>query len=536
KQLKPDRFEDIIAMVALYRPGPMSNIPTYIARKHGNETPDYLHPMLKDILRETYGVIIYQEQVMQIAQVMAGYSLGKADVLRRAMGKKDKAAMAQQQAEFVTGAVENGVKKEDAAYIFELVDKFAGYGFNKSHAAAYALVAYHTAYLKANYCEEFLAASMTLDLANTEKLAVFAAEAHVNGIEVRPPCINASAVAFSVEPPADETAKRPIRYALAALKNVGEGAVQTIVDARTAEGPFADASDFSRRLNAKAVNKRSLEMLASAGAFDCVGLGRAEAHDNAEQMLALSNRLANNAETGIEDLFGGGNGGGPATLDLKSTKSWSPMERLDREFSAIGFYLSGHPLDEYRSVLTREKIVTQAEFMEAARAGSKAGRIAGIVVGARERKSQKGNAFAFASFTDTSGPFEAIVFSELLHQSRGLLKAGTPVVVGVEADVDGDSVRLRAASVEALEDVAKRTVETLKVQLDPVVFANGGSAEALAALQAILRPGKGRVRLEMSLFDRAERIDFDLAGKYETSPAVRGELSTLPGVLDVATA
>ncbi|MEO1793525.1 MAG: DNA polymerase III subunit alpha, partial [Pseudomonadota bacterium] len=536
KQLKPDRFEDIIAMVALYRPGPMSNIPTYIARKHGNETPDYLHPMLTDILRETYGVIIYQEQVMQIAQVMAGYSLGKADVLRRAMGKKDKAAMAQQQAEFVTGAVANGVKKEDAAYIFELVDKFAGYGFNKSHAAAYALVAYHTAYLKANYCEEFLAASMTLDLANTEKLAVFAAEAHVNGIEVRPPCINASAVAFSVEPPADETAKRPIRYALAALKNVGEGAVQTIVDARTADGPFADASDFSRRLNAKAVNKRSLEMLASAGAFDCVGLGRAEAHDNAEQMLALSNRLANNAETGIEDLFGGGNGGGPATLDLKSTKSWSPMERLDREFSAIGFYLSGHPLDEYRSVLTREKIVTQAEFMEAARAGSKAGRIAGIVVGARERKSQKGNAFAFASFTDTSGPFEAIVFSELLHQSRGLLKAGTPVVVGVEADVDGDSVRLRAASVEALEDVAKRTVETLKVQLDPVVFANGGSAEALAALQAILRPGKGRVRLEMSLFDRAERIDFDLAGKYETSPAVRGELSTLPGVLDVATA
>ncbi|MEL6297235.1 MAG: DNA polymerase III subunit alpha [Pseudomonadota bacterium] len=536
KQLKPDRLEDIIAMVALYRPGPMSNIPTYINRKHGLEEPDYLHPMLEDILRETYGVIIYQEQVMQIAQVMAGYSLGKADVLRRAMGKKDKAAMAEQQAEFVKGAVANGVKEKDASYIFELVDKFAGYGFNKSHAAAYALVAYHTAYLKANYCEEFLAASMTLDRANTEKLAVFAAEAQSNNIPVAPPCVNASDVDFSVEPPRSDGAMRPIRYALAALKNVGEGAVQTIVDARRDGGPFADPSDFARRLNAKAVNRRSLEMLASAGAFDGLGLDRAAAFANAEQMLALANRLASNAESGIDDLFGGGSGAGPAALDLVKAKAWPPMERLDREFAAIGFYLSGHPLDEYAAVLASEKIYTQSGFTEAAKGGIASGRIAGIVVGARERKSQKGNAYAFASFTDTTGPFEAIVFSELLNEKRQLLKAGTPVVVGVEADKDGESLRLRATGLEALEDVARRARQTLVVQLDPAAFANGGAAEAITAIQSLLRPGKGSVRFMMTLFDRAEKIDFALPGRFETSPAVRGELTTLPGVLDVMSA
>ena len=202
KKLKPDRFDDIIAMVSLYRPGPMDNIPTYINRKHGEEPVDCFHPMLEEVLGETYGVIIYQEQVMQIAQVMGGYSLGEADVLRRAMGKKDKAAMAQQQAEFVRRAVEKGVKKQDAAFIFEHVDKFAGYGFNKSHAAAYALVSYHTAYMKANYREEFIAASMTLDMANTDKLAVFAAEARRSGIELKPPCINSSDVEFLSEPPA----------------------------------------------------------------------------------------------------------------------------------------------------------------------------------------------------------------------------------------------------------------------------------------------------------------------------------------------
>ena len=264
KRLKPDRFEDIMAMTALYRPGPMDNIPTYINRKHGEEPVDYLHPMLEPILKETYGVIIYQEQVLQIAQVMAGYSLGQADILRKAMGKKDKAIMAKQQAEFVAGAVKKGVKRDEAAYIFELVDKFAGYGFNKAHTAAYAHVAYHTAYLKANYREEFLAASMTLDMGNTDKLAMFASEARKSGIAILPPCVNASEVDFLA-------GEKTIRYSLAALKNIGAQAVESIVAERAANGPFKDLSDFAGRCNTKALNKRALETLAAAGAFDCAG-------------------------------------------------------------------------------------------------------------------------------------------------------------------------------------------------------------------------------------------------------------------------
>jgi DNA polymerase-3 subunit alpha len=250
KRLRPDRFEDIIAMVALYRPGPMDMIPTYVARKHGEEEVDCLHELLEPILKETYGVIIYQEQVMQIAQAMAGYSLGEADLLRRAMGKKDKNEMARQKTRFVEGALKNKVKKADAEYIFELVDKFAGYGFNKSHAAAYALVSYHTAYLKANYREEFLAASMTLDMSNTDKLAMFTAEARKSGIVIEPPCINASEVDFL-------PSEKAIRYSLAALKGLGAQAVETVVAERTAKGKFADLADFAGRFDPKALNKRA---------------------------------------------------------------------------------------------------------------------------------------------------------------------------------------------------------------------------------------------------------------------------------------
>ncbi len=339
KRLKPDRFEDIMAMTALYRPGPMDNIPTYINRKHGAEPVDCLHPMLEPILKETHGVIIYQEQVLQIAQVMAGYSLGQADILRKAMGKKDKAIMARQQAEFVAGAVKKGVKREDAAYIFELVDKFAGYGFNKAHTAAYAHVAYYTAYLKANFREEFLAASMTLDAGNTDKLAMFASEARRSGIAILPPCINASGVDFL-------PSEKAIRYSLAALKNIGTQAVESVVGARVSGGPFRSVADFAGRCDIKVINKRALETLSAAGAFDGLERNRALAHGNVEAMLALASRTAENAALGTGDLFGGG-GGAPPALDTRPVKAWTPMERLQHEFEAVGFFLSGHPLDAY---------------------------------------------------------------------------------------------------------------------------------------------------------------------------------------------
>ncbi|MEM7748914.1 MAG: DNA polymerase III subunit alpha, partial [Pseudomonadota bacterium] len=530
KRLKPDRFEDIIAMVALYRPGPMDNIPTYINRKHGEEPVDCLHPMLEEILTETYGVIIYQEQVMQIAQVMGGYSLGKADVLRRAMGKKDKAAMAEQQAQFVEGAVANGVKAKDAADIFQLVDKFAGYGFNKSHAAAYALISYHTAYLKANFREEFIAASMTLDMGTTDKLAIFASEARKSNIAVKLPCVNESGVDFSSEAPKEDGGAGAIRYSLAALKNIGSGAVEAIVRERTENGRYEDLSDFARRIEPKSLNRRGLETLSSAGAFDALEDDRANVHGNAEQILALSNRLATNQASGIDDLFGGNGSANKPQLDIRRTKRWTPMERLEREFDAVGFFLSGHPLDEYESSLQELGIKTYAEFEAAAEAGTMAGRIAGIVVSARERKSSRGNAFAFAMFSDTTGQFEAVIFSDLLHQSRQLLEAGTAVIVGVEAERDGDALKMRVQSLEALDAAVGTVQRGLKLYFDSSLLANGEGKQTLQELQEQLKPGNGQIRVVVSLPETGKLCELALKGRFDTGPHSRGAIGTIPGL------
>jgi DNA polymerase-3 subunit alpha len=538
KRLKPDRFEDIIAMVALYRPGPMDNIPTYINRKHGEEPVDYLHPMLEGILKETYGVIIYQEQVMQIAQVMAGYSLGDADLLRRAMGKKDKAEMARQQARFVDGAMMNGVRKDDAVTIFELVDKFAGYGFNKSHAAAYALVSYHTAYLKANFREEFLAASMTLDMGNTDKLAMFAAEAKKSGIPVLPPCVNASEVDFLVETIAETGAgkrgARAIRYSLAALKNIGASAVETIVAGRASGGAYRSLADFAARLNPRALNKRGLETLASAGAFDGLEPNRALVRGNVEGMIALAHRQADNVAQGTSDLFGGGGGGAPA-LDLKPAKPWTPMERLQAEFEAVGFFLSGHPLDGYETVLRKLGVRRYVEFEAATERGASSGRIAGIVISARERRSQKGNKVAFALFSDASGQFEAVIFSDTRNACRDLLEAGTPVVLNVEAERDGDTVKMRVQSMEALDKAAAEIERGLRIVFDTgVLAARRGLADEFKAL---LKPGQrgarkgGEVRLVLPV--GARELEIVLPGRYDVSPAQAGQLSTVPGVVEV---
>jgi DNA polymerase-3 subunit alpha len=524
KRLKPDRFEDVMAMTALYRPGPMDNIPTYINRKHGEEKVDYLHPMLEPILKETYGVIIYQEQVLQIAQVMAGYSLGQADILRKAMGKKDKAIMAKQQAEFVAGAVKKGVKREEAAYIFELVDKFAGYGFNKAHTAAYAHVAYYTAYLKANFREEFLAASMTLDSGNTDKLAMFASEARKSGIAILPPCINASGLDFL-------PAEKAIRYSLAALKNIGTLAVESLVAARTAGGPFRSLSDFAGRCDPKVLNKRALETLGAAGAFDALEPNRALAHGNVEAMLALASRMADNAALGTGDLFGGAD---VPALDARPVKPWPPMERLQHEFEAVGFFLSGHPLDAYAAVLPKLAVVSYAELEARADRGAVAGRLAGVVVSARERKSQKGNKFAFAVFSEPTGQFEAVLFSETLAQSRDLLEPGTAVLLAVEGERDGESLKLRAQTIESLDKAAQGVQRGVKVVLDGRKLNGGGGGGPLDELKALLKPGgKGTVCLSLALADAGRELEIALPGRFDVSPAQKGALSTVPGVLEV---
>ena len=532
KRLRPDRFEDIIAMVALYRPGPMDNIPTYISRKHGEELGDFLHPLLEPILKETYGVIIYQEQEMQIAQAMAGYSLGEADLLRRAMGKKDKNEMAKQKSRFVEGALKNKVKKADAEYIFELVDKFAGYGFNKSHAAAYALVSYHTAYLKANYREEFLAASMTLDMSNTDKLAMFTSEARKSGIAIEPPCINASEVDFL-------PAEKRIRYSLAALKNIGAQAVESLVAERAAKGPFADLSDFAGRCDPKALNKRALETLAAAGAFDAFDRNRALVQGNVDALLAFANRTADNAAQGIGDLFGGG-GDAPGRVDLRPVKAWTPMERLQHEFEAVGFFLSGHPLDAYAGVLGKLGVLSFSELGARADRGVVAGRLAGVVVNARERRSQKGNKFAFAMFSEPTGQFEVVIFSEALAQSRHLLEPGTAVLVNVEGERDGDALKLRAQSIESLDKAAEGVQRGVKVVLDGRSLKGGGNggqnggSMPLADLKALLKPnGKGTICLSIALEERGREAEIALPGLFDISPAQKGAISTVPGVLEV---
>ncbi|RUO97805.1 DNA polymerase III subunit alpha [Hyphomicrobium sp.] len=531
KRLKPDRFEDIIAMVALYRPGPMDNIPTYINRKHGEEPVDYLHPMLEGILKETYGVIIYQEQVIQIAQVMGGYTLGQADMLRRAMGKKDKAEMAKQQARFVEGAVSKGVKKDEAIYIFELVDKFAGYGFNKSHAAAYALVSYHTAYLKANFREEFFAASMTLDMGNTDKLAMFASEARKSGIRMLPPCVNQSGVDFGVEPPAEGAKLGAIRYSLAALKNIGAGAVETIVNERNAGGRYESLGDFAARVDAKALNKRAVETMAKGGAFDALNANRALVAANADTILASAQRRTSDEAQGTTDLFG--SAGKPADLVLRATPSWTAMEKLSEEFQAIGFYLSGHPLDQYDRVLAKLGIRKFSEFEALVQRGASAGRLAGIVIAARERRSQKGNKFAFATFSDATGQFEAVIFSDTLAACRDLLQPGTPVIVSVEAERDGETMKMRVQSIEELDKAASAVPRNLKLVLDrKSVIAK---AAPVSDVSKYLKPNArgGEIRIVLPLEDRNRELEFVLAGRYDVSPREAIRIEALPIVAEI---
>jgi DNA polymerase III subunit alpha len=516
RKLKPDRFEDIIAIVALYRPGPMDNIDTYVNRKHGREEIESLHPTIEPILAETYGVIIYQEQVMQIAQVLSGYSLGEADLLRRAMGKKIKAEMNKQRKRFVDGAVRNGVDKGRAEYIFELVAKFAGYGFNKSHAAAYALIAYQTAYLKANYPTEFIAASMTLDMGNADKLSSFAQEARRLGIRLEPPSVNLSEVGFV---PNDGA----IRYSLAALKNVGRQAVEFLCEERAKNGPFKDVSDFARRLNPRLVNKRALETFAAAGAFDDLGVERAVAFANVDLMVATGNRALETSAEGQEDLFSGARHAPPA-IELRAAKPWLPTDKLSKEFDAVGFFLTGHPLDDYKEVLDSLGAETWAEFASKARTRRVVGTLAGTVLSARERQGKSGNPYAFVAFSDATGQFEAVIFSEALLAARPLLEAGTAVVLEVEAEAEGETVRVRVQSLSSLDRAAEGRSAGMKVYVeDP--RALGALAEQVGG-----KGGEGQFRLVLRLQELDKEVEFELPRGIDTTPRQRSELKLVEGV------
>ena len=513
--MRPDRFEDIIALVALYRPGPMANIPTYCARKHKIEAPDYIHPKLEMILKETYGVIVYQEQVMQAAQLLAGYSLGQADILRRAMGKKIRSEMAAQRKGFVKGATERGIERAQADAIFDLLERFAEYGFNKSHAAAYALVAYQTAYMKANYPVEFMAASMTLDMGNTDKLAEFRSEAERLGIRVEPPSVNRSGAAFEVE-------GNTIHYALVALKGVGAQAVETIVASR-GDKPFTDISDFARRINPRAVNKRVLESLSAAGAFDQLEPNRARAHAAIDIMLSAASRAHEAVTVGQNDMFGGPSN--RESLAIPAAEAWLPADKLRREYEAIGFFLSGHPLDDYAALLKGMKVQSWIEFSRSVKSGASAGRVAATVVSRTERRTKTGNKMGIIGLSDPTGHYEAILFAEGLQQYRDQLEPGSPVLLFLTAEAQGDEVRARIQSVEPLDQAAAKLQKGLRVFL-----RDRAPIEPVA--KRLEGKGDGEVTIVLQLDGGAE-VDVRLPGRFKVSPQIASAIKAVPGVLMV---
>jgi DNA polymerase III subunit alpha len=525
RQMKVDRFEDLVAAVALYRPGPMANIPAYCQRKHGEpwESP---HPKIHHILAETYGIMVYQEQVMQIAQDLAGYKLSGADQLRRAMGKKIRAEMEQHRASFCEGAARNGVDAAKAGEIFDLMEKFADYGFNKSHAAAYALVSYQTAWLKANHPVAFLAASMTLDLDRTDKLASHMQEASRLGIPVLPPDVNRSGAEFLVE--RTEEGKDAIRFALAAIKRVGAGAMRDLVAERERGGRFASLADFAQRVDPRLLNKMQIENLAKAGAFDGLEPNRARLVAGADSVLRRAQAAAEDRTSAQIALFGGADAK-PEPMRLPEVPDWPQLEKLAFEAEAVGFHLSAHPLDTYRAVLKRLGVSLSSQIGERARAGGGAARLklAGTVVGSKERTTRTGSRMAWVSLSDQAGSYEVTCFSEVLSRSRDLLAEGNAVLVHAEARMEGETMRLTANEVEALEKAAQGVGQSVRLWLEGT-----GAVDPIRALLHREGRGKGRVVL-VARTAPGQEVELALPGGFNVSPRLMQAMKVLPGVAEV---
>jgi len=470
-------------------------------------------------LRETFGVIIYQEQVMQIAQVLSGYSLGEADMLRRAMGKKIKKEMDAQRARFVDGAVARGLTRAKADEIFDLLAKFADYGFNKSHAAAYALIAYWTGWFKANHPAEFLAASMTLDKGNTDKLAEFRAESHRLGIRVAPPSANASEVDFDVRAGGD--GKPTIVYALSAVKGVGEAQAEALAKARGGKR-FASLADMASRLDPRLVNKKALESLAAAGTFDELERDRAVVFAAIEPMLSIANRGVAEKESGQNALFGETEA---APMRVRASP-WTEAEKLKREFDAVGFFLSGHPLDAYQSVLKRLRATRWTDFARDVRSGATTARLGASVIDRIERRTKSGSKMGVVQLSDPSGQYEAIVFQEGLNQFRDLLEKGSDVLVTLQARVEGEDVRAQIVNVEKLNDAAAKVHKGLRI-----FVRDEGTLDSIE--KRLSAPGDGEVSLVLILGPKQGEVEIRLPGRYAVSPALAGAIKAAPGVVAV---
>ena len=502
--MKPNKFEDIIALVALYRPGPMSNISIYNQCKHGEKKPDYIHPMLKKILEPTYGVIIYQEQVMQIAQQLSGFSPGEADILRRAMGKKKRAELEKQKERFVNGAIKNGITKDMANFIFKKIEPFAEYGFNKSHATAYAMIAYQTAYLKEYYPQEFIAASMSNELSNTDKLSEFHEELKRLKINLHKPSINDCFAEFI---PKENT----LYYALGAIKNVGFDAISEVVRERLKNGKFKSISDFINRVNPKNINKLQLEGLVKAGAFDSIFNNRKVFYENIPNIIQNSKNIHENKAQNQTSLFADDSHKVSYLIQDKNVSGWTNKEKLSKEFESLGFYLSNHPLEDFKDALDQYKTKLFKDFENSK---DKDSFVAGTIMSIKEKKTSKGTPFAIVKFSDQSKVFELFLFSEILEINRNKMIEGKSFLLTIIKDKENQENRFRRMNVKkivSLDEITQTNYNNVHIEID--------ASNNLEKLYESIKE-KGNAKIKISIVEENKKYLFELRDKrkfdYET--------------------
>ncbi len=492
-QMKPNHIEDIIALVALYRPGPMSNIPTYNDCKHGRQKPDYLHPLLEDILKPTYGVIIYQEQVMQIAQKLSGFSAGQADLLRRAMGKKKRAELEKQKQGFIDGAIKNGIAKDVAAGIFLKIEPFAEYGFNKSHAAAYAIISYQTAFLKTYYPQEFIAASMTMDISNQNKLSEFYEELNRLNVEVVRPDINECFANF-------RTVDGKFYYALGGIKAVGYEAISNIIEERIANGKFSSINDFLNRVNPKDINKLQLEGLVKAGAFDNINPNRRALLDSIPNIITKSKNIFENKSANQIDLFSEEENIQDDIIN--NIEDWQFEERLAKEFEAVGFFISDHPLNQFTEIFNDYKINEYTKFILDNQI--KNSNIAATLLKLQERKTAKGNSYAVLKLTDLSSVFELFIFSDVLELNREILKEGNSLILNLVKNDTEDENRFKRINVQKISSLK----ELFNSPINEVCF-EVSSKDQVQVISKILKEN-GKTLVNINLVNDGDILQFKL--------------------------
>ncbi len=526
KRLQPDVFEEIIALVALFRPGPLQSgmVDDFINRKHGRAKIEYPHPDVEPILEPTYGVILYQEQVMQIAQVLAGYTLGGADMLRRAMGKKKPEEMAQQREIFTKGALGRGIAEETATYIFDLMEKFAGYGFNKSHSAAYALVSYQTAWLKAHYPAPFMAAVLSSDMDNTEKVVGFIEECGHMKLDLKAPDVNTSAYKFVA------TDERTINYGLGAMKGAGEAAIEIIVSERNENGPFADMFDFCQRVDLKKVNRRVMETLLRSGAMDTLGPNRATMMATLSKASQMAEQSTRNSAAGQNDMFGYTQSVNTDTANNDqwiTSPEWDDRRRLEGEKATLGLYLTGHPIDLYQKEL-KQFINHRIAKLQADRKTKVT--IAGLLVSSRYMRTKKGDTMAVLTLDDKSGRIDVTLFADTLEKSKEQIKADAILVVSGEVSLDEFSGRLRMQAREVFDmDMARgQYAKRIILAINPEIAKNG-FAEHLAHALSPYKPGNCPVYIRYCSNNIQGRVPLGEQWKIRPTEDLMGQLSNLTG-------